>query len=151
MATPDTAQRIGHFADGGACARRFNGQRHQILGALRGRGKRGERRRDTGLVAAGTNGLQTLDLLPAHLAVVDPAHLNLLAAVFARRRAVAVHADDSTAARIDLGLRRGGDLLDPHFRNAGLDRGRHAAKGFHLGDMRPCPRHKPGCQAFEMI
>jgi hypothetical protein len=97
------------------------------------RGEPGECRLASLFVSLGAESLQLFELLFAHGRVVDFEDVDR----FLVLEAVGIHADDGLASGVDacLGACRG--FFDPQLRNAGFDRLRHAASGFHFLDMRP--------------
>ena len=82
--------------------------------------------------------VEAQQLLAPHLDVVHLEDVDRRSSA----RAVLVDADDRLLARVDARLAPGGRLLDPHLRQAALDRLRHPAEFLDLLDQRPGPRHQ---------
>ena len=103
------------------------------LPALRRLGQRVQRGIGLVLVPLGAQPFQLFDLPGAHGGIVDHQHIDGPVGL----RLVFVHADDGLRAAVDARLGAGGGFLDAHFRQAGLDRLRHAAELLDLLNMRP--------------
>ena len=91
---------------------------------------------DVGLIALGSQLVELRQLGGADLGVLDLEDLDVVFLV--GRKAVLVDPDHRLLTRIDAGLGAGGSLLDAQLRDAGLDRGGHAAHLLDLGDVRHC-------------
>ena len=89
---------------------------------------------DVGLIALGPQLIELRQLGDADLGVLDLEDLDVVFLV--GRKAVLVDPDHRLLTRIDAGLGAGGGLLDAQLRDAGLNRGSHAAHFLDLGDVR---------------